>query len=147
MIKARVIRIISAKQLILNVGSDDGVSKPMKFAIFSPTIAIIDPDTGEQLGTYRDQKVAVEVDRVFERFTIASRPIQYDDEGFYGDDDEPPGTWPDLPVEHVDIDPLPTGATVRVGDDAEQVPPLIPAEFIPADDSHDAATETEDPPF
>jgi len=133
MIEARVIRIISKKQLILNVGLEHGVEVRMKFSIYSPTVQIIDPETNEEMGEYRSLKTKVEVDSVFERFCIASRPYEYmdDTEPWEHDGDS---VWPDLPVEGPDIDPLPTGSTIRIGDVAEEAPQPHPPDLAASAD-------------
>src|SRR5690348_8111467 len=118
MIKARVIRIISSKQLIFNAGSADGVQRGMKFRVQSSSEPIIDPQTGEKLGEYPTWKVTIEPDRVFERYTIASQPLGDDVPDFEVD-----SSWPDLPVDPASIQPLrPTQSRIVVGDIIEQIP-------------------------
>jgi hypothetical protein len=107
--------------LLLNVGTNDGVERKMRFQIFTPSEEIVDPETGEVLGSYSRRKTTVEADQVFERFTIASRPYIYErsprDLGILGAGEQ---VWPDLPVSKAEIQPLPTGTRVRIGDRAVQ---------------------------
>jgi hypothetical protein len=117
MIRARVIRIISTKQLIFSAGSAAGVKRGMRFQVTSPPELIIDPETGETLGEYPSWKVIIEPDRVFEKFTIASQPYASDFE------DEEPYSWPDLPVDQATIQPLhPPSKAIVIGDTVEEIP-------------------------
>jgi hypothetical protein len=95
----------------------------MKFRVQSPAEKIIDPVTGDELGSYPTWKVIIEPDQVFERFSIGSQP-------FGGDGDyEPDDDWPDLPVDPRSIQPLrPADQKIEVGDIVEQIvnTPLLP---------------------
>ena len=72
MIQARVIRILGATRLILNAGSEAGVTENMRFQIIGPEVdEIVDPATGETLGHLTNTKATVVAKRVFEGFTIA----------------------------------------------------------------------------
>lgn len=116
MITARVIRIISTKQLIFNAGEQDGVRRGQRFRVHSQPESIIDPDSGELLGEYRVTKVTVEPDRVFPRFTIASQPYRYESDD---PSDDSYAEWPDLPVDPTEIAPLGAHLHVTVGDFVE----------------------------
>src|SRR5262245_12200727 len=64
-IRGKVAAILSKRELILNVGSDDGVEIGMKFVILnSQGIDVSDPDTGKVLGTVEVPKTVVKVVRV-----------------------------------------------------------------------------------
>lgn len=78
MITARVIRIISAKQLIFSAGAADGVRRGMRFEVLTPPVPITDPTT-ESLGDYEPPGILLEPDQIYERFTVASQP--YSDPG------------------------------------------------------------------
>jgi hypothetical protein len=131
LISGRVIRIVSNKQLILNVGSEHGVLRGQRFQIFAPADPIVDPETGEHLGVYRLSKAFVEPDQIFDKFTIASQPYDYNQDPDYPEED---AIWPDLPINPEDIEPLAARGRVVVGDSAEQVPPTPPVEFVGADE-------------
>lgn len=124
---AKVIRILDKRRLVLNVGREDGVERGDKFAIYTPTTQIVDPETKEELGLYRERKATVEAKIITDRFTIASPPSEYVWDPLAS---LVPGETisPALPVNERDINPLPTGSTVRVGDIAELVQhsPLTP---------------------
>jgi hypothetical protein len=121
---ARVIRILNASSLILNVGEQDGAERGMRFAIFTPSEEIVDPETGEPLGTLRSRKATVELRSVYPRFSVAFAPSQVRRVGsdplstLTGRTERVQGTFPVAPEE---VDPLPTGSEVRVGDVAEMV--------------------------
>lgn len=64
-IRGKVAAILSARELILNVGSRDGVEIGMRFAILnSQGVNITDPDTGDTLGSVEVPKTVVKVVRI-----------------------------------------------------------------------------------
>src|SRR6266704_4092986 len=64
-INGKVAAILSRRELILNIGSEDGVEIGMKFVILnSKGIDVTDPDSGEVLGTVEVPKTVVKVVRV-----------------------------------------------------------------------------------
>lgn len=64
-IKGKVAAILSRRELVLNVGSENGVEIGAKFVILnSKGIDVTDPDTGEVLGTVEVPKTIVKVVRV-----------------------------------------------------------------------------------
>jgi len=70
-IKGKVARILSEYELALNIGSDHGVEKGMRFAIHSSPIDILDPDTKEKMGQTTLEMEHVEVYEVQKRFSLA----------------------------------------------------------------------------
>jgi hypothetical protein len=64
-IKGKVAAILSKRELILNIGSEDGVEIGMKFVILnSKGIDVTDPDSGNILGTVEVPKTVVKVVRI-----------------------------------------------------------------------------------
>src|SRR5579862_1071556 len=64
-IRGKVAAILSARELILNVGAEDGVEVGMQFVILnSKGVNVTDPDTGHVLGTVEVPKTVVKVVRV-----------------------------------------------------------------------------------
>jgi hypothetical protein len=64
-IRGKVAAILSKRELIINVGSDDGVEPGTKFVILNRKgIDVRDPDTNEVLGTVEVPKTLVKVVRV-----------------------------------------------------------------------------------
>jgi len=64
-IRGKVAAILSKRELILNIGSEDGVDAGMNFVILnSKGIDVTDPDTGKVLGTVEVPKTMVKVVRV-----------------------------------------------------------------------------------
>jgi hypothetical protein len=108
------------------------VTRGVKFAIYTPVAEIVDPETNESLGTYRERKATVEAQIVADKFTIAETPTKYawnlDPLAALG---ESVSAQSKLPVKEADIEPLPTGSTVRVGDVAERVRPPTPPKPAP----------------
>lgn len=71
-IEAKVAQILTARDLVLNKGSIDGVDVGMRFAILNRKgAAVKDPDTGEVLGSVELPKTFVKVVAVKERLSIA----------------------------------------------------------------------------
>ena len=72
-IRGKVARILDARELVINVGSRDGVIVGMYFDVLDPKGEDIkDPDTGEILGSLERPKVRVQIVKVQERLSVAS---------------------------------------------------------------------------
>jgi len=69
MIIGKVARILSDEEVILNVGSEDGVKEKMEFVIFSESDHVYDPETGEDLGAIEVVKGRVGVYHVMGRMS------------------------------------------------------------------------------
>jgi hypothetical protein len=133
--RGRVIRIVDTHRIIINLGTADGVGRGDRFGIFTPSEEIVDPETEEILGSYRERKANVVARVVAERFSICAAPRQSFGQTFLrtlagaNPEQELPGSRPDpyqLPVELGQMRPLPTGSTIRVGDIVEPI--AAPAE-------------------
>ena len=71
-IRGRVARILNTRELVINLGSDSGVTPGMYFDVMDPKgTDIEDPDTGDILGSIERSKVRVKVSRVETRLSIA----------------------------------------------------------------------------
>ena len=66
----KVIKIIDDTSIVINAGSDDGITTADKFEIFTIGNEIKDPDTGEILGTLDTIKDTVSVDNLFPKMCI-----------------------------------------------------------------------------
>ena len=72
-LRGKVARILNERELAINVGQKDGVTRGMKFAVLAETpTEIIDSDTQEVLGVVDREKVRVQAVEVNERFSICS---------------------------------------------------------------------------
>jgi Flagellar assembly protein T, C-terminal domain len=116
---------MSDKQIALNVGEEHGVEAGMKFAIFAPKDEILDPQTGESLGEFRQRKATVKVTMVSKKFCFAG-PVARSRflSGFYKSmlaGGEMESVESPLPVEKSQLEPLISGTSIRIGDLAEQV--------------------------
>ena len=70
-IEGRVAQILNARELVINIGSDQGVSRGMKFSVLSEApMEIRDPTTNEVLDEIDREKVRVEASEVRNRITI-----------------------------------------------------------------------------
>lgn len=71
-LKGAVAALLTSRELVINLGSENGVGKGMKFAVLnSRGVDITDPETGETLGSVPTPKVIVEVARVEPRLSVA----------------------------------------------------------------------------
>lgn len=72
-IRGKVARILNSRELAINVGTNDGVVVGMHFDILDQKGEdIIDPDTGETLGSIDRPKIRVQIVKVHERLSVAS---------------------------------------------------------------------------
>ena len=72
-IRGKVARVLNAREVALNKGSDDGVKVGMVFKILSSKGSDIkDPDTGESIGSVDIEKTRVRVTAVQDRVSVAA---------------------------------------------------------------------------
>lgn len=72
-LRGKVARILTERQLVLNLGATKGVERGMVFKVIDPKGEDIkDPDTGEVLGSLGRLKVRVRVVDVKEEMSVAS---------------------------------------------------------------------------
>jgi hypothetical protein len=120
----RVIRIFDDENLVVNLGTSDGVTKGATLSIFAPPVEIKDPETDEDLGTYHHPKANVRAERVSEKFCVAgpfpvSRQVKKPTgpstlfQQFQTEYRTEPG---ELEIEEAEANPLPSGTAIRVGD-------------------------------
>ena len=69
-IEGKVAKILNTRELVINRGSEDGVTNGMKFEVVDDFDEILDPDTQENLGTIKRVKIRVKADEVHPRFSI-----------------------------------------------------------------------------
>ena len=74
-IVAKVAAVMDDTTLVLNVGSEQGVSEGMLFDIVAQHQEIADPDTGESLGQWEVAKARVVVTHVQERMSTVRTPL------------------------------------------------------------------------
>ena len=73
LIRGRVARILSSRELALNIGLKEGVELDMLFDVLDPTSENIrDPDTGAMIGSLYRPKVRVKIVVVQENISVAS---------------------------------------------------------------------------
>lgn len=71
MITGSVARVVSDRELIINRGSEHGVTEGMIFKVLDAVpVEIIDPETQESLGAVQRVKVVVNAHEVSDKFTI-----------------------------------------------------------------------------
>ena len=72
-IRGKVARILTSRDMVINVGSSSGVAVGMRFEVMDTKGQDVqDPDTGELLGSIERPKVRVQVSKVQERLSVAS---------------------------------------------------------------------------
>jgi hypothetical protein len=73
LIRGKVARVLNSRELALNIGSEHGVRKGMLFDVIDPKGEdIVDPDTGDIIGSLDRPKVRVRVVSVQNRLSVAS---------------------------------------------------------------------------
>ena len=134
----RVIRIFDRRRIAINIGAADGVKPEEKLLIYTPDDDIVDPQTGQSLGTYRRLKATVYVKEVFENFCVASPPQRREEvpiptppesgiSGIFAPRRTETRLVPgQLNVANSELDPLPSGDQVHVGDIVEREPATVP---------------------
>lgn len=130
LIRGEVVEIISKNKVVLNVGSEDGVTENMDFVIYAEAGHIFD-QSGNDLGPLEVPKAEVEVIAVQENLAIAQNvatktivplfPLWDTQEkitqAFGGNT-----SVEDLPVDPKDIKEFKVDMVVRKGDKARQIP-------------------------
>ena len=72
-IRGKVARVLNDREIAINVGTANGVLTGMYFDVVDPQYEnILDPDTGEDLGSLERSKVRVRVTHVQEKLAIAT---------------------------------------------------------------------------
>lgn len=72
----RIVKIVDSETIVINGGSDNGINKGDSFEIFEIGQEVIDPDTGESLGTLDTTKDTVCAVNVFPQLTICRHIIR-----------------------------------------------------------------------
>ena len=70
-IQGKVAKIVSERELAINIGSSKGVKQNMKFKVLSDEpMKLFDPETHEEIGVIDREKVRVVATEVYEKFAI-----------------------------------------------------------------------------
>lgn len=73
LLDGKVAKILNSRELVINIGSKQGVALGMIFEVLDPKGEnIVDPDTGEVLGSVDRPKVKVKITRVLEKISVAN---------------------------------------------------------------------------
>lgn len=73
LIRGKVARILNSRELALNIGSDHGVEFNMLFDVLDTgSDKILDPDTGEIIGSVYRPKVRVKIIEIQNKISVAS---------------------------------------------------------------------------
>ncbi|WP_162256557.1 FlgT C-terminal domain-containing protein [Companilactobacillus futsaii] len=69
----RIAKIIDTASVVINAGEDNGIKKGDKFQIIGKKgVEVLDPETGESLGTLDDLKATVIASEIYPHMTIAN---------------------------------------------------------------------------
>ena len=72
-VNGTVLRILNDREVVLNRGTEDGLAHDAYIGIINPdTEDVVDPETGESLGSIRRYKVALKVSQLSDRLAIAA---------------------------------------------------------------------------
>lgn len=69
-VRAKVARILSDYELVLNAGEEHGVEEGHSAQLYE-SVEVSDPDTGEPLGSVRKKILGLEITQVQERLSVA----------------------------------------------------------------------------
>jgi curli biogenesis system outer membrane secretion channel CsgG len=69
--QARIVKVVNENELLISGGQKTGISEGDVFTIYSVGESLVDPDTGEQLGTELEQRGSVKVTKVEEKYAKA----------------------------------------------------------------------------
>jgi hypothetical protein len=131
---AQVIRIFDRRRVAVNLGTADGLKKDERLRIYTPESEVVDPATGESLGSYRLLKATVYAREVFEKFCVAYPPQRREEipipmasqiagiGGIFGPRAETKLVPGELEVSNSQLEPLPSGSAIAVGDLVERDP-------------------------
>ncbi|PWT30475.1 hypothetical protein DKZ27_06590 [Limosilactobacillus reuteri] len=75
----KIAKILNTKQVVINAGSNDGLKEGDHLEIIDKfgTDPVIDPDTGESLGTLDLPKGELIVSKIYPKMAIADSPIRH----------------------------------------------------------------------
>lgn len=73
-----VTRILDEYSILINVGRKDGVRKGKELEVFEPGETILDPESGDELGTLDFIKSTLEVVQVYDNFSTC-QSITYEE--------------------------------------------------------------------
>lgn len=72
-IRGKVAQVLNSREIAVNIGADHGVRLGMQFDVVDPKGEdIVDPDSGEVLGSLERPKVRVKIVSVQDRLSVAS---------------------------------------------------------------------------
>lgn len=70
-VAGKVAQVLNERELVINIGQQDGVMEGQRFKVISATpLDVRDPDTGELLGSIEREKVRVQASQVFDHMTV-----------------------------------------------------------------------------
>ena len=73
LIRGKVARVLNSREIVITVGSENGVKIGMQFEVLDRKGEDIkDPDSGELLGSIKMPKVRVKVVQIQKRISVAS---------------------------------------------------------------------------
>lgn len=74
-IRGKIARVLNTREIALNVGTAQGVTRGMRFDVMDTNeMDITDPDTGKVLGSLERPKITVEIIHVQEDLSVAQTP-------------------------------------------------------------------------
>ena len=70
-LRGKIIRLLDRRTVIVNLGQIHGVEEGCEFRILGQLEAVVDPESGVELGKVNVVKCRIWAIQVFEKFTIA----------------------------------------------------------------------------
>lgn len=158
-VRGKIIRVLSPTQVIVNKGKVDGVTQRANFQVLADPEQIVDPETGEKLGSVVIIKARLEAIQVFDKFTIAAVPANYDFSGVFGEffgqrgkeqskggssgSLVPPVSYPPLNIDDTQVQPWKalSDEKIRVGDAVQYKVADVTDEDLESQDPEDLEAE------
>lgn len=66
----KVVKIIDTKRIVINAGSNDGITADDRFEIIQQGDAVMDPDTNEYLGRLDYVKACIKIENLFPKMSV-----------------------------------------------------------------------------
>lgn len=112
-----VIRILSARAIVVDLGSNDGVTAGTRFGIYTAKDSVVHPQTGVRLGELEQLKATVIAESVYPTFSVARPPSVVTNPLTLGTERKPG----QLSIDSGEAEPLPGSGPVRIGDPVREL--------------------------
>ncbi|OFI46718.1 hypothetical protein BG262_02665 [Floricoccus penangensis] len=121
----KIAKIINDYSFVITAGADNGIELGDKFKIIQPDeFNIVDPDTGESLGSYDLDKGTIIAKKIYDKFTICETELVKKEGGILNVANALSGSTTDYKRLDVDLDQVTGGSytdPIVIGDVVEKI--------------------------